>query len=644
MNHSYNSTPQTYNEQDLQNLIIELQESKANLEAHRFVESALARFSSIIRFQADDTLEKWADRIMDELVSCVNGLQGAFYVAEENEYYQAQLKLIGAFAYDKKAMKNVIPFGEGIVGQAAKSQKSYFLNASYELQPKTYSSLAQLELKSIIIQPLIFNDKVEGLIEIASSVEFSPQEVELVRSLSENIAANLRSVQQQATLKQLYEETQKRAAQLEAQEEAMRQSVEELQATQNEMKRVQQELKAQDDAINRACATAQLDLEGNILFCNPTYARISGYTQEELIMQPLQKLWMPDSSQETDYKQFLHRLQQGDVIIGRFGRLNKEGAPYWIQASYSPILGHDKRPVRIAEFAWDVTEKVQAELELEQTRAELQNQLEAINRHNAVIELDPQGLVLHVNRNYLRLCGLTTEEIIGKPFTQFIAEEQLKAIGFNRLWEQLQAGKPANGEIKLRNQNGQIVWLHASMSPILNIEGALSKVLLLAYDITQTKEQTLLLQKTMLAYRRHEEERKKTKEMLRLASEEIRKLQTEKRLYETALNQYLAHVSLDKKGNLTGGNDVFFRLLQLPAELAIGRHWSDFFSAPNTDAELWQNWLNGKAEMPENLQIRLPKGQGKTTECKAFWYLQNAKEEDLKANLFFPAKDIKNQT
>jgi PAS domain S-box-containing protein len=642
MNHSY--TQQTYNEQDLQNLIKELQESKANLEAHRFVESALARFSSIIRFQVDDTLEKWADRIMDELVSCVNGLQGTFYMAEENEYYQAQLKLIGTFAYDKKAIKSVIPFGEGIVGQAAKSQKSYVLNVDYELQPKTYSSLAQLELKSVIIQPLVFNDKVEGLIEIASSVEFSPQEIELVRSLSENIAANLRSVQQQATLKQLYEETQKRAAQLEAQEEALRQSVEELQATQQEMKRVQQELKAQDDAINRACATAQLDLEGNILFCNPTYARISGYAQEELIMQPLQKLWMQDSSQETDYKQFIHRLQQGDVIIGRFCRLNKAGAPYWIQASYSPILGPDKRPVRIAEFAWDVTEKVQEERELEQTRAKLQNQFEAINRHNAVIELDPQGLVLHVNRNYLLLCGLTTEEIIGKPFTQFLVQEQLKAIDFNQLWKQLQAGEHVSGEIQLRNSGGKIIWLHASMSPILSIEGVLSKVLLLAYDITQTKEQTLLLQKTMLAYQRHEDERKKTKEMLRLASEEIRRLQTEKWLYETALNRCLAHLSLDKKGNVTDVNEVFLQLVQLPAQLAIGKHWTHFFSAPNTETELWQNWLNGKAQMPENLQIQLPSPQGKTTDCKAFWYLQNPKEGEVKTHLFLLIKDMKNQT
>jgi PAS domain S-box-containing protein len=640
MNHSY-STPPTYNEQDLQNLIIELQESKANLEARRFVESALARFSSIIRFHADDTLEKWADRIMDELVSCVNGLQGAFYIAEENEYYQAQLRLIGTFAYDKKAIKNVIPFGEGIVGQAAKSQKSYFLNAGYELQPKTYSSLAQLELKSVIIQPLIFNDKVEGLIEIASSVEFSPQEVELVRSLSENIAANLRSVQQQATLKQLYEETQKRAAQLEAQEEALRQSVEELQATQEEMKRVQQELKAQDDAINRACATAQFDLEGNILFCNPDYACLSGYTQEELIMQPLQKLWPQHPSQQTEYEQFLRRLQQGEVITGRFCRLNKEGALYWIQASYSPILGPDKRPVRVAEFAWDVTERVKAEREVEQARAELQNQFESINRHNAFVELDPQGIVLHVNRNYLLLCGITTEEIIGKPFTQFLVQEQLKAIDFNQLWKQLQAGERVSQEIQLRNSSGKIIWLHASMNPILNMEGALSKVLLLAYDITQTKEQTLLLQKTMLAYQRHEEERKKAKEMLRLASEEIKKLQAEKRLYQTALNQYFAHLSLDKKGNVTDANEVFLQLLELPTELAIGKHWSAFFKASNAHPQLWQNWLSGKAQMPESLEIQLPNAQGKTKNCKASWYLQKNKEEELKAHLFLLVKDIK---
>ncbi|MCS6904121.1 MAG: PAS domain S-box protein [Bacteroidia bacterium] len=636
MSETNDLVPQNYNESDLQKLIIELRKSKADLEARRFVEANLARFSSIIRFQPDDTLEKWADRIMDELVSCVNGLQGAFYVAEENEYYQSQLRLIGTFAYDKKHLATTIPFGEGLIGQAAKSQKPYYLNANYQLQPKTYSSLAQLELKSVIIQPLIFNDRVEGLIEISSGVEFSPQEIELVRSLSENIAANLRSVQQQATLKRLFEEAQKKAQQLEAQEEVMRQNMEELRATQEEMKRVERELKAQDEAINRAYATAQLDLEGNIIFCNTLYAQLSGYTQEELIMQSLQKLWVPSTALEAEYKQFWHQLRQGEVISGRFKRLRKDGSIYYIQASYSPVLGIDKKPLRVAEFAWDITEQVKAEQNLTNTNDELRAQIQAIHRYSLVLELDSIGNILHANRNFLALSNFTEENLKSQPFTQLLDQEARGA--FEEAWARLRMGEAINQEVKLQpNGKNQIVWMHAIMIPLFET-GKLSKVLVFACDITPRKEQSSLLQKAVFAYRRQQEETQKLKEMLRMASKQIQKLQAEKKFIDTTLSQFLAILNLDMQGNILKANSFFFTYFSLEPATTIGKPFDYYFrfvaennniSAPDaTDTTmLWQNWIHQQVPLPKQVEyIATPQNQLKTI-CHAFYFREQASEE-----------------
>ena len=90
--------------------------------------------------------------------------------------------------------------------------------------------------------PLKEEDKIEGVVEIASFEEIKPHEIEFIESIGESIASSLNSGKINETTKQLLNETQEKAEEMKAQEEELRQNMEELAATQEQMERRNKEL------------------------------------------------------------------------------------------------------------------------------------------------------------------------------------------------------------------------------------------------------------------------------------------------------------------------------------------------------------------------------------------------------------------
>jgi len=107
-------------------------------------------------------------------------------------------------------------------------------------------------------------------------------------------------------------------------------------------------------AINRAMATIEFDLQGNILTANDNFLATLGYSLSEVVGKHHKMFAEPSYAQSTEYQSFWTTLARGEFYAGTYKRIGKGGKEVWIEATYNPIFDADGKPFKVVKFATDV--------------------------------------------------------------------------------------------------------------------------------------------------------------------------------------------------------------------------------------------------------------------------------------------------
>ncbi|MGK0238072.1 MAG: methyl-accepting chemotaxis protein [Candidatus Pelagisphaera sp.] len=119
-----------------------------------------------------------------------------------------------------------------------------------------------------------------------------------------------------------------------------------------------------------------------------------------------------------------------------------------------------------------------------------QGQIDAINKVQAVIEFDMDGIILTANENFLGAVGYELDEIQGQHHSLFVEPEFKASPEYKQFWADLRAGKFQAAEYKRIGKGGKEIWIQASYNPIVNSDGEPYKVIKFATDVTATKLKT----------------------------------------------------------------------------------------------------------------------------------------------------------
>jgi PAS domain S-box-containing protein len=123
------------------------------------------------------------------------------------------------------------------------------------------------------------------------------------------------------------------------------------------------------------------------------------------------------------------------------------------------------------------------------SKEELLSRMEAINRSNAIIYFDLEGFILGVNVIFLKAMGFGEDEhnkLIGKHHSIFVSYEYSKSDEYIKFWETLKSGNFFEGEFERRKIDGSPIYLQATYNPIFDENGAITKVMKIATDISET--------------------------------------------------------------------------------------------------------------------------------------------------------------
>lgn len=111
--------------------------------------------------------------------------------------------------------------------------------------------------------------------------------------------------------------------------------------------------------------------------------------------------------------------------------------------------------------------------------------LAALDRSQAVIEFNLDGIILTANQNFLDAMGYSLDEIQGQHHSMFAEPEYAKSQEYKDFWKILGRGEFQAAQYKRLAKGGREIWIEASYNPILDKNGKPYKVVKYATDITQ---------------------------------------------------------------------------------------------------------------------------------------------------------------
>jgi methyl-accepting chemotaxis protein len=196
------------------------------------------------------------------------------------------------------------------------------------------------------------------------------------------------------------------------------------------------------------------------------------------------------------------------------------------------------------------------------SKEELLSRIEAINRSNAIIYFDLNGIILGVNDIFLESMGYKVEEhqeLIGKHHSIFVCEDYAKSLEYEKFWDILRSGKYYKGEFERVKRDGSLINLQATYNPIFDDSGTITKIMKVATDITPI-------------------------------------VNSKKQL--DAINRSTASITFNKDGFILDANTKFLESMGYQKKEIIGKHHSIFVSYDYSRSDeyktFWEKLRSGK--------------------------------------------------
>lgn len=310
------------NEYKLNEYIKEVEKSKEEDKIRQWRLDGIAKFNEIIRKEIQN-LQALYDEIITEMVKYVLANQGGLFILnEEDKQEESFLEMVSCYAYERsKYIEKRIGVTEGLLGRVYQDREPLLLTEVPADYVHITSGLGKALPRCILIVPLMYNDKISGIIELASFQVFKPYHIEFVRRVGEIIASAILNAQINHKTQLLLEETQHQAEQMRAQEEEMRQNMEELHATQEEMYRKQQEVEIanrkmqSNEEILKKTITKVKDKENELqkLLQESEARNEESYTTQEMLRNNLTALQEREYLLEEKVKELEEKLRKAGL-------------------------------------------------------------------------------------------------------------------------------------------------------------------------------------------------------------------------------------------------------------------------------------------------------------------------------------------
>ncbi len=190
-----------------------------------WLKTNLANFTNMLQGQRD--LSTVGRMLLSELAPLVNAQQGLIYQMQTEEH--GELVLLSAYADDvPEGQRRHLRAGEGMVGQCAAEKKRVLIKKVPRDAVTISSGLFKAVPQNVIVLPVLFEDRVKAVIELASLGEFTASHLAFLEQLTSNIGIVLNSIEATMQTESLLKQSQQLAIELQTQQKELQQTNEQL--------------------------------------------------------------------------------------------------------------------------------------------------------------------------------------------------------------------------------------------------------------------------------------------------------------------------------------------------------------------------------------------------------------------------------
>ena len=434
----------------LNQMITNLHETTIKNQDQDWLKSNLAKFAVMLQGQKD--LTAVTKRILSELAHVVSAHYGAFYILKTDESTQAvTLKRYSAYAYeDDMSVPKEFSIGEGLVGQCALEKKRILITNIPKGYVKINSALGKAKPANLVILPVLFENKVRAVIELASLYLFNEQQLAFLGQLTESIGIVLNTIEAFTRTEELLKQAQSQAGELQDKALLLVKKNEEVGAK-------NKELAFQNDEKEKRAAELSV-------------------ANKELAFQNDEK-----------------EKRAAELSVA-----NKELA-----------FQNEEKEKRAAELGIANKELNQSEELLQNSLKEVSDYKDALDETTIIALTDQKGIIRKVNSNFCKISKYKEEELIGQDHRIINSGYHPKEF-IRDLWETIAKGKIWKGELKNKAKDGTFYWVETTIVPFLNEKGKPYQYLAIRVDTTKRKESEEQL-KTVnkdLAFQNEEKEKR----------------------------------------------------------------------------------------------------------------------------------------
>jgi PAS domain S-box-containing protein len=240
-------------------------------------------------------------------------------------------------------------------------------------------------------------------------------------------------------------------------------------------------------ARNTSNAVIITDVERRIIWVNPGFERITGFSAAEALGCFPGQLLQCELSDAAVVADMSTALNKGQSFSCELINQHKSGRHYLIEIENQPL--HDEAGTLngFMSIESDITVRHAAQQQLESVLRDNAALLSTLNQHAIISVANCAGTITEVNDAFCLISGYSRAELLGKNH-RIVNSGMHPPEFWVGMWQSISKGEPWHAVVCNRSKNGALYWVDTTVAPFLDNDGSIEKYISIRTDVSAAKE------------------------------------------------------------------------------------------------------------------------------------------------------------